>query len=352
MALTADEITGLVETTQEGLIKQGAFVDAQTDITQHVAVSEMLPRHKKVFEGGVDWRFDVMLDHNHSARAVGLYERDGASIADNLVKGIVGPRFLDANYVFDTKEPDLQRGGKAIVDYVRTKYIGMIISFYDLLENILWSKPQSDADKKTPYGIPFWVTKPTVTTAGTPAGFNGGNPVGFSSGRAGLSSETYPRLKNYTGVYSQISKDDLLRTMRQCVRKTNFKSPVNHATPTVGPSANGIYTNDNVIGKFEEILEAQNMNLGDDLDSKGGKALFKGRPVTYVPMLDNDTDDPIYMLDWSTLCFGILGGWQKRVSAPKPVAGMHNVRQVFLDASLNTICTDFRKQTIIVKAAA
>ena len=137
--------------------------------------------------------------------------------------------------------------------------------------------------------------------------------------------------------------------MRRAAHKTQFRSPVNHAEPTVGGLRNGIYTNLEVLQELEGILEAQNMNLGNDLASKDGRTLFKGRPVVYAPYLDDDSQNPVYMIDWSTLAFGIIKGWQERVSSPKPVAGKHNVYAVFLDAAMNIVCTNRRKQTVFFK---
>ena len=79
----------------------------------------------------MDWEFEAQVDHNHSARFVGLYENDGASIRDTFIMGKVSPRFVDAHYIYDNREPVLQRGGTAIVDYVTSKYSSMIISYWE-----------------------------------------------------------------------------------------------------------------------------------------------------------------------------------------------------------------------------
>ena len=350
--LTADQITDLVNLTQVNLIKRGAFLNLMTDVTDFVAVREMLDRHQKVFKGGLDWEFDAVVDHNHSARFVGLYENDGAAINDATAKGKVGPRFVDANYVFDVREKIFQRPAIEIVEYVRTKYLRMIMSYYELMEPTLWGKPEDVNDKKTPYGVAYWVTKQSNADALVNAngGFDGKDPSGFSEGRAGISSTTYPRFANWACQYENVSKEDLVRKMRRAVRKTAFRSPISHAEPTLGGTRNGIYTGDNVIHVMEELLEAQNMNLGNDLASKDGKVMFKSHPVVYAPYLDNDSTDPVYMLDWKWLALGMMEDWQKHVSAPMPVAGKHNVRAVFLDAGCNMVCTNLRKQAVFHKA--
>jgi hypothetical protein len=260
-----------------------------------------------------------------------------------MVAGKVSARHINSHYLYDQREPSFQRGGTAIVDLVKTKYTAMMVSFYETLEELLWSKPTDSSNVKDPFGIAYWVVKNATE------GFNGGNPTGFTDGRAGISTADYPRWANWTAQYAAISKEDLIRKMRRAHRKSKFRSPVSHATPDLGAMKNGIYANDTVIGLMEEILEAQNQNLGNDLASKDGRTMFKSTPLTYAPKLDDDSSDPIYMLDWKTLAVGIMAGWENNMTAPYMVPGKHLVRRVDLDASMNMVCTDLRRQTVISK---
>lgn len=344
MTLQYGDIDDAVLLTQEKLIKRGAFVNMQTDLQDHVAVREIWKDRQHKFDGGNDWEFDLQMDHNHSARAVGMYETDGSSLTDTMAKGKIQPRHINAHYIYDQREKAFQRGGTQIVDLIKTKYVGMMVSFYELLEEFLWGKPDDSTDEKTPYGLDYWVT------ASATEGFKGPDPDGFAGGRADLPIATYPRATNWTAEYAEISKEDLVRKMRRAHRKTKFRSPVSHAEPNFGKMKNGIYTNDDVIGIMEEILEAQNMNLGNDIASKDGKTTFKSTPITYVPYLDSNTKDPVFMLDWKWLAVGVLAGWENNLGKPYMVPNKHLVRRVDLDATLNMACTDLRRQTRIQKA--
>lgn len=343
MGLNYDQIDDAVLLTQQEFIKKGAFVNMQTDLTDHVAVREMWKDRKKVFQGGHPWRFDVQVDHNHSARTVGLYENDGSSINDTMIKGEVTPRHVNAHYLYDVREPDFQRGGAAIVDLVKTRYTAMMVSLYELLETLLWNKPVDSSNTKDPYGVAFWVTRSDQE------GFFGKNPAGFSDGRAGISTDNYPRWANYTARYAEISKEDLIRKMRRASRRIAFRSVVSHAEPVVGGMKNGIYTNDSVIGLLEEILEASNMNLGNDIASKDGRTLFKGTPIIYAPKLNEDSSDPVYMLDWKWMAIGVLAGWENSLTKPTQVAGKHTVRRVDLGGRRNIKKKNLRRQCVISK---
>lgn len=343
MGLQFDQIDDAVLLTQQQFIKRGAFLDLQTDLVDHVAVREMWKGRKKTFAGGEDWQFDLQMDHNYSARTVGLFETDGSALTDTMAKGSVKVRHVNAHYLYDLHEPAFQRGGTAIVDLVETRYTGMMISLFELLEDLLWSKPVDDSNVKDPYGIAFWILKSASE------GFQTGNPSGFTSGRGGLSTTTYPRWANWAAPYTTVGKTDLLRKMRTGHRRTQFRSPVSHSEPNLGSMRNGIYLNSTTIGLLEEVLEAQNTNLGNDLASKDGRALFKSTPLTYAPKLDGDTSDPVYMIDWKWLAIGVLAGWENNLTKPYMVPNKHNVRRVDLDASLNMVCTNLRKQAVFSK---
>lgn len=343
MSIQFGDIDDAVLATQENLIRRGAFLDMQTDLTDHVAVREVWKNRQHKFNGGDVWRFQAQVDQNYSARAVGLYETDGASLNDTLIQGEMTARHINASYIYDVREPDFQKGGHAIVDLVKTRYTAMMVSFYEYLETVLWGKPASTSDKLTPAGIDYWVTK------GAAEGFTGVDPIFTdltTEGRAGITFASQARWANWSAPYVAVTKEDLIRKMRTGHRKTQFRSPVSHAQPTVGPTSNGIYTNSDVIGIMEEVLESQNMNLGNDVASRDGRTLFKGTPLTYAPKLDDDSSDPVYLLDWNWLAVGVMPGWEEQLTKPYMVPNKHTVRRVDLDATLQMVCTNLRKQTV------
>jgi hypothetical protein len=294
----------------------------------------------KTFEGGDDWEWEAQIDHNHSARTVGMFETDGTALTDTMVKGKVQPRHINAHYIYDQREKAFQRGGVKIVDLIKTRYVGMMVSLFELMEGILWGTPADSTDTKTPYGMQYWLLRNATE------GFNGENPSGFSDGRGDVDSTTYTRWANWSNDYVAISKEDLIRSMRRGQRKTKFRSPVSHAVPNLSNMGNGIYTNDAVLGIMEELLEDQNMNLGNDLASKDGRATFKSTPVTYVPYLDADTANPVYTIDWKWLVIGVLAGWQNQLTKPYMVPNKHLVRRVDLDCTLQMVCTNLRRQAV------
>ena len=345
MTLQYSDIDDAVLLTQSNLVKRGAFIDLQTDLSDHVAVREIWKNRQKKFNGGNDWEFEAQTDHNHTARTVGLYETDGSAETDSMIKGYMQPRHVNAHYIYDQRLKAFQQGGVEIVDLIQTKYTGMMVSLYSLLEALLWGSPAAD-NEKDPHGISWWIQKAATE------GFTGVDPSGYEAiGRAHILSSVQPRWANWAARYTDITKEDLVRKMRRGHRKTQFVSPVSHAQPDLNAKTkNGIYTNDAVLGLLEEILESQNMDLGNDLASKDGRTLFKGTPLTYAPYLDADTQNPIYMIDWQWMAVGVMPGWENNLTAPYMVPGKHLVRRVDLDATLELVCTNLRRQSVFATA--
>lgn len=355
---TPEEIADLLHGTQEKLIKRGALTNLMTDLTEFVGYKMLMKQKEVAFKGGIKWRFDCIVDHNHSAKHTKLYDTDVSSEVEALVKGEVGPRYTTANYTYDLREPELQStDNEVIVRYVLKKNMQMRQAHAELMETDVWGGPARKDDDMTPYGFKFWFTPQSNADALTNpnGGFDGKDPMLATSAsvatkvavaRAGISSSTYARWANWAAQYASVDKTDLIFKMRKAVRRTNFRSPITAVPEPTLATGFGIYTTDDVITQLEDILERQNMNLGNDIASKDGKCVFKGHPLTYVPSLDDDADHPLYMIDWKTVGFGVNPGWLEKTSKPMEVPNMHNVRRVFLDTGWNMVCTNLRRNAV------
>lgn len=358
----------VIRCTQELLFKRGAFTNLLSDLTEYAVLNKVFKNHKKVFKGGFDWTFDVAVASgntgNATAKFTGLYENDDFNRNDVLVQGKVSPRFLTANYVFDKREQALnflgsRRGDDygALYDYVKLQMELMYQSAYDKLENALAGSPAYADDKKTPHGLAFYVQKQSNAdaTSHPTGGFDGKDPSLPASAtsatatvcpRCDIKTSEHSRWANWAAQYAAVSKDDLVKKMRLATRKVNFKSPLSLAEPTLS-TGRSILTGVDVLMELESILEAQNMNLGNDVASKDGRVLFKGAPVEYVPTLDADARKPIYLIDWKTLVFGTLAGWEKKVTPPTEDNAAHNTMRGFLDMSVEMACTNLRNQAVL-----
>lgn len=344
MALQAGDITDLITITLKDLGRL-KFTEIASSLTDYVALPNVLQKYKAQYQSGTGIQWNVMYAQSEAAKNVGLYESDNVNIADVMTTANIPWRHCSTNYAFERREIQMNADPARIVELVKIRRADAMISMAELMETNLWSAPSASSDSLKPYGIPYWIVPAT-----SGEGFNGKNPSGFSDS-AGINSdlEKFSGWRNYNALYSNINKTDLVRKWRKAAVFTNFKSPVPHASYNTGNNY-GYYTNYDVIGRLEEVLEAQNDNLGNDIASKDGVLTFRQNPVQYVPKLDSETNDPVYGINWGVLKPVFLSGEYLREEGPTTVPGQHTTSQVFVDCTLNYMCTDRRRLFVLNKS--
>lgn len=346
--LTAAEIADLVVTTQRDLGRM-KLTEIATDLQAHIAMSRLMRRNKVGFQGGTAIQFNVLLNGDQNSRNVGLFDVDNVNQEDGLTTGNVPWRHTVSAYAFDRRQVSMNRGPAKVVDFVKTKRFQQLIGLAELMEANFWGEPESSTDDTTPFGLPYWMVYNATE------GFNGGNNTNFSSGPAGINRTTSPRWSNYTFNYTNVSKTDLVRKARRAAAFCRFLPPV--VTRPVGDYATGhrygYYTTYDILAEMEELLEAQNDRLGNDVASRDGLTLFRKVPVEWVPYLQDNqaTPDPFIGLDWGVFKTIFLRGEYLREDPPEKAPNQHNVMQAFLDLTFNFTCYDCRRLFLGAKSS-
>lgn len=340
--LTPDQIDDFVELTQPRF-KRYKWVDLSLPLTEYVSAA--LINDKKVMEQGgptVSWK--VKTRNTGNARNSGMYAQDVTAVED-VSKGASAPWAMQTtNYSYDIYEDIFQSDQETIVRELVMRDHDAMSDLAELNEENLWTAPTASDDTR-PMGIPFWLQKDATTTPG--GAFNGGNPSGFSSGAANLSSTTYPRWRNWTFGYTNPSIEDLVAKTKKAMTMTNFKPPVPH--PELGFSKDDrvIYTTYRVTEPLERLAETRNDNLGADLARYRNAVTIGGVPVEYVPYLeDNDDTDPVYGINWRHFRPVCKTNATMRRHKPKEAAKQHTVREVHIDNWMQYICYNRRTQFV------
>lgn len=336
--LQGDEIADLVATTLRDL-GEFKWTDLATDLQDYVALPKLLKKEKVQFDAGYGIQFNAMVDHSGAAHNTGLYEVDTVNVADVMKSANIPWRHATTNYAYERREVAMNRSPRKIIDLLKIRRADAMISLAELMEDNFWSAPASSSDELAPYGVPYWIVKNNTE------GFNGGTPSGFSD-VAGLNTTTYPRWRNWTAQYTVVSKDDLVRKMRKAATFTKFKSPTEVPSYSRG-NRYGYYANYDVVGRMEELLEAQNDDLGNDVASKDGMVTFRRNPVVWVPKLEEDTTDPIYGINWGDFYPVFLRGEYMKEQGPMLSPKQHTVHEVHIDLTLNFKSCNRRKHFVI-----
>jgi hypothetical protein len=317
--LQATDISDLITSTINELGRM-KFTDITTDVQRHIALPKLLKKNRQSYDSGPQVQFNLMVDHNHSARAVGLGARD-------------------ANWAVVRQVIAMNRSPGKIVDYVKTQRLGCLISLAEYFEDRLWKVPAS-TDTLNPYGIPYWIVKNNTE------GFNGGAPSGYTT-VGNINPTTYTRWRNWTAQYTAVTKDDLVAKWWKAAYYTDWKPAVD-GMPTFNTGDDyGFYTNYAVCATLKQILEDQNENLGYDLDSVGGRVSFQRSPVTPVIKLDADTTNPVYGINWGEFKQIVLSGeWMNETQiANQP--GQHTVSATHVDCTLNWVTRNRRRHFVL-----
>ena len=339
------------------------WTDLVPSLQKHTAMPELLRKKRVEFGSGYGHQFNVRLYSNNAARNVKLNEEDNPTTADVLDTGQVGWRHSETHWAIEERIIAMNREPARLVDLLKVSRIDAMTSLAELMETNFWGEPPASSDEVAPLGIKYWISRVNSSNAvPATAGFVGNLPCkddktdqghtkvgGLDPAIAGGE-----KWRNWAGKYTNVSKSDLIRKMREASVKTFFKPPVD------GPFSNksvdhAYYTTYAVISKMEEILESQNDNLGNDVASKDGLVQFRRNPVIWVPKLDDNTEDgsnkidAVYGINWNNFKPIFLRGEYMKESRVSPHPLHHRTITQYVDCTYNFFCNDRRSQFVLAK---
>ncbi len=345
MGIAIESIADLVAASLRDL-GRGKWTDLTTDYQEFYILPKILEKEKVKFDGGRGPQWNVLTGTAGTAKWVNLYQEDTPAAVDNMQQASAPWAHSTTNYSFDRREPEIASGKMyQIYDIVKSRRAQAFMDLAILCEAAGWGMPAT-TNNQQPYGLKYYITYNATT------GFNGGNPTGFSN-CAGIDASAFPRWRNYTAQYANITKDDLVIKARDAIRLTVFKSPLNPMPPDYRRSGERrcIYAGNTVVRGLETLAEFQNDNLGHDLLSQFGEVMLHRIPVEYVPFFDWDTGcaaaAPMVGIDWGTFYPHFLEGEYLNEGKPMPAPFQHTAVTVHTDLTLQFACKNRRNNWFI-----
>ncbi len=338
------DIGDLVATTLREL-GRGKWTDISSDVQQHHAMKRLMSKKRmEVFDSGYEFQWNLLTGHNGSARFVSPDYTASVAITDNVIQGTHPFRFATANFGVNRYEIAANSAGpNRIIDLLKIRRKAAMISTVELMETAFWRLPAA-ADTTTPHGVAYWVVK-SSTAYTTNDGFNGGAPTGYTT-VGGINPSTYTRWKNWAAPYTDISKPDLILKLDAAMDLTDFKPPVDMPTYNDGDDYE-LMTTRAVRKGLKDIAEAQNDNLGFDLDPAEGKVRFRRAPITWIPVLDDDTDAPLYGINWGEFFVATLrDNWMVETRFEK-LPNQPTMSVVHYDSAVNFATRNRRRQFVL-----
>ena len=341
MALTDQNIADMLTTTLHDL-GRGRFWQIAQELAEYYVLPRLLRKggNVRIKTNGIGVKETLMVGTGGESRWVGLAEEDTYNWEDLLTQLTVVWVRLNDNMIWERRMLLENRGQARINNVIKPQRVAMMLRIAKALESGYFGTPDA-SDTKKPWGLKYWLTKNSTT------GFNGGLPSGFSN-KGGVNITKYPQFKNYTFQYTNVTKADLILKMRTAHRKTNWRSPYKTSQMRSEFGARRqIFMNEPTIASFENLAEAQNENLGRDLAPFDDMTSFKKHPLIYIPYLDDDSTNPIYMNDIETFFPIILkGDYLRESDAHSLVPKQHNMFAVDMDLSINFVCPNPRANTV------
>jgi hypothetical protein len=325
------------------------FTDLMSNYNNTIALKRIFREKKATIESGPEVQFNVIFDTNKSARHVPLAYVNRIDIPNVLGNGKMPWRHTTWNWALERRLVAMNAGNSKIIDLAQSQRIASLGDAILLFERTLWTFPAS-TDDVTPVGIPYFVVKSATDAATdtTANGFNGGAPSGYTLvANINPSTQFNGRYKNYADAYTSISKTDLISKMRRAQYYTDFEPLVDDIPQHDLGNDYQVLTNYKVRSKMVEILESQNEDLGSDIAPMEGKVMFLRTPIVAVKQLDNDTDDPLYMLNWGVMGAQALRGEWMNEQHFKAELNQPTISATVTDCSWNLWCTNRRKQAVL-----
>lgn len=309
------------------------YTDLYQDTQEFAVLPRLLDAHSVEERATPQIDIECKVRSLNPARNVGLFAEDAVHIGNLAEKGSINWAHTVTDWGFERREfLSNMSSPRRILDILKMREDDAMYSLAELLEENFFGKPTDSTDDTTPLGLLYWLVRPTSTPD---AGFNGGDPQGFTAGCAGLASATYAMWQNWVDTYTNITQDDFVKKARKAFRYCKFKSPVKGTNAnTSQPHRWAMYSNYAVISVMEDLLRFQNDNLGPDVASQDGKVMIRRVPVEDIPYLDGDSTNPLIGLDWRTFKVYFLEGDNMHRTKPAPVPGSHNTIQGFIDSTM------------------
>ncbi len=342
MALNLDAIDDFVLLTLDRF-KKNKFVDLSLPLQMYEFASRWFSAKKRPERGGTRLNWKLRVSNQGTARHSGLYAVDDTNRINVMAEGKQEWAKTTVNYIYDIDEDAFQSGRETIIREMLLNEQGLYNDFFELMETAMWTSPASESvDPRPPAGIPAWIVK------NSSLGFTGGDG-NFSSGIGSIATATYPRWKNYSGTYAQVSRDDLVEKVVNALDFTRFKPPKSYPEIGGGPPSMGLYTVHSVLATMRRLLQKSNDNLGVDVALYSNGVVLRGIPVDWVPAIsesDSDAYDssaPFYGINWNKFQYFYKTGRNMIKHPPKMAARQHTVREVHMDNWGNFVCYDRRQ---------
>lgn len=311
-----------------------------------------MQRDRMQVESGTSILRNIALDTTGNARFVRLYEKRSISVNDRQQQVSAPWVQVSTDWSIERREALRNRRPAKFVDLLTSRRQDAMLDLADLLEEYAFKAPNSSADDKHPYGLPYWLSmrgaSAAITSADAGEGFDAylvryeGGTTSATKGGIDGSASANSKWKNYAFTYNDIDAA-FVKSFRRAFHATRFKSPMMVKDLKSPQFQFRIYMGLDQLVAYEDLATKQNDNLGRDLDPFHGNTAFNRIPITYTPVIDDKDYDPIYAVNHAMFYPFIQEGDWLREDGPMHDVEQNNVMTTIVDGSFNFFCKNVRQ---------
>lgn len=249
--------------------------------------------------GGESITWAVRHGTNGSARSVGFNATDTVNIVDNTTKMAAFMKFKDANWGFDKKEAEMNRGS-IVYRLIPERRSEAFEDIANKTEEDVVLGPSSSSDTLCNFGLANWLCPgPAGSYTDGWQGYraryrtqtSGGGATGYFDTIAGQDRSTAAagRLKNWAGITDGKINEPFLKQVQRAMERTRFKPPPVGSygiKPDDSPFFFWLNLEDYL--NLRPFIDSKNSNFGKDVTSVNGQMYIFNMPVSRIPVLDPD----------------------------------------------------------------
>lgn len=321
---------------------------------------------KKIsIDGGTSLKRNVVLDHSGQAKFRQMYDTDAVNVAHVHSEIDIPWTQLSTQYSWDEVELLTQMNStKGYINLIKTRVNDALWAWADLVEERGWLTPTNSTDKLYPYGVPYYLNK--LDSGDTTAGFRG-HTITYQDATTGTvcagleagAAAGDTRWQNYADVYTTVD-NTVLKKFRTAFRSTRFFPPRFINNPGDDAMTDRmVYCGGSVYDSLADLLDKRDDNHtpADLMGSvririnENGVPFINGHPIQYVPPLDDDTDNPIYAVDWTKFKAVVQDEYWMKETEPMQSPMQHTVAVVFTDGRCCILCNNRRSAGFVLHLA-
>lgn len=346
MGVQASVIADLVASTLSDQ-HVGSWVNAMPTWQNYQALPFLFKKKRVWFTSGRSITKRIVFDENYQARMGGLFQKVSIDVPDLIYDMSLEWKYPETSWAYDEREDEMNSGREAIISLKGVREATSDQSLANLLEKQAWGAPPAVDDTKSLNGFFYHIVYNATE------GFTGGLPGSHTSvmGLDPTAAHTKGKWKNWSFNFTNVTKDDAVKKTRTAIHKTQFKNPIRTPNAEIPEPDCVIFTNWANQQEMELIGEAQNENLGWQLDRGSGMISFKNCPIVVANVLDDNAvrTDPLIGVNFAHLKIAIMKNRWMRRHRPIQAPMAPNSYYVYTDVQCNIWNDQRRHQWIGAK---